>query len=122
MKTKSCHSGVPLHPYQRVIESRPRGLAHAQEENEQGCDPRETGVVRNWAVLRKARAKQEEGPEKLPEENLHIRNYLENEKHLEPQKKPEMRILSEGRGVSRGALGEELRWKEDWKLASCRVG
>lgn len=73
-------------------------------------------------MLRKASAKQEEGPEKLPEENLHIRNYLENEKHLEPQKKPEMRILSEGRGVSRGALGEELRWKEDWKVAGCRVG
>lgn len=33
-----------------------------------------------------------------------------------------MRILSEGRGVSRGALGEELRWKEDWKVAGCRVG
>lgn len=31
--------------------------------------------------------------------------------------KPEMRTISEGRGVRQGALGEELRRKEDWKVA-----
>lgn len=84
-ETKSCHSEVTFHPCQRVIQSRPKGPAHPQEEEEdpeQGCGGRETGVTRNWAVLRKEHAKQEEGPKELVEENLHIRNYLENEKHL----------------------------------------
>lgn len=37
-------------------------------------------------MLKQERAKQEEGPKELAAENLHIRNYLENEKHLEHQK------------------------------------
>lgn len=32
-----------------------------------------------------------------------------------------MRTVSEGRGVIEGAVGEELRWKEDWKVAGCKV-
>lgn len=61
------------------------------------------------------------GQERLTEENLHIRNYLENEKHLE-QSKASDESLVEGRGVGGGALGDELRWKDDWKAASCRGG
>lgn len=58
------------------------------------------GLVRNCAAPRGEVCRAgKRGQERLTEENLHIRNYLENEKHLE-QSKASDESLVEGRGVS----------------------